>query len=129
MESDIVIKQDLLLYRILARSVLVLVVFIISGVLLVGGRLALGLLAGGGLAIINLYWLGLTIKRGITLPASRAKRFVAMRYYIRFILTVTVISLLVTRGIVEPIPLIAGFTVVLSNTLLMTLWAAKRGEV
>lgn len=129
MASDIVIKQDLLLYRILARSVLVFVVFIISAGLLAGGRLAVGLLAGGGLAIINLYWLGLTIKRGITLPVSRAKRFVAMRYYIRFILTVTVISLLVTRGVVEPIPLIAGFTVVLSNTFLMALWAARKGEV
>lgn len=129
MASDIVIKQDLLLYRILARSILVLVVFIISAGLLAGGRLALGLLAGGGLAIINLYWLGLTIKRGITLPVTRAKRFVAMRYYIRFILTVIVISLLVTTGIVEPIPLIAGFTVVLSNTFLMALWAAMRGEV
>jgi len=129
MASDIVIKQDLLLYRVLARSILVLVVFIISAGLLAGGRLALGLLAGGGLAIINLYWLGLTIKRGITLPVTRAKRFVAMRYYIRFILTVIVISLLVTRGMVEPIPLIAGFTVVLSNTFLMALWAAMRGEV
>lgn len=130
MASDTIKQNPLTLKPILLRSgignIITLAVLTVSTGIMAGIQTSLSLLAGGLLAIINFYWLGLTIKSGISLPADRAKRFVTTRYYIRFGLTVLVISLLITRGFVTPVAIITGFTIILINTFLMTLWIIKR---
>lgn len=85
-----------------------------------------GMLAGGIIAIINFYWLALTVKKSIALQKDRIKGFMAVRYWMRFSMIAIVIFHLVSRNIIIPAAFIAGFTLVTAGTFLAILSISKK---
>ncbi len=77
---------------------------------LVDGSLAPDFAAGYLMGVLNLVWLFIIARRAMRLPAFAAGRIVARNYYIRFLLTAVVLILLITRGIMEPWPMVAGLS-------------------
>ncbi len=70
---------------------------------------SLGFLAGYMLGFLNLLWLFRIIRQGISMTPEKAMGFVTRRYYARFIITASIIYLLVSRGLLSaPLPPLVG---------------------
>ncbi len=76
---------------------------------------AVSVVVGGAIALINFRLLERSIRRSL-MPQLAKKRAVMgkalLKYYIRFIATAVVIILLVRQGVVEPLGLLVGLSVV-----------------
>ncbi|MBN2567928.1 MAG: ATP synthase subunit I [Deltaproteobacteria bacterium] len=83
----------------------------------------LGLLIGGFISIANFYWLARDLKslflrfsEGVT-PA-RAKYYILMKFYLRFIITGIVLYFVITRTPVSVIGLVVGLSIVVISIVL-----------
>lgn len=81
--------------------------------ILVNWHSALSVVVGGAIALVNYRLLQRTVCRAL-LPAEHRKvmRQVLVRYYLRFAGTAVVLFFLVRQGLVEPLGLLAGLSVV-----------------
>lgn len=70
--------------------------------LMVGTDAAKGYAAGYALGIVNLLLLLRIATRGLKMRPDRAGRYVAVRYYARFLLTAGVFVILIKNGIFSP---------------------------
>ncbi len=77
---------------------------------LVSGSLAPGYALGYIMGVVNLVWLYIVAKRAMGRSAELAGRMVARNYYTRFLLTAVILILLISKGIMEPWPIVAGLS-------------------
>lgn len=114
-----------------AASWLLLAVLVLIGYFWRGQELALGVLAGGLVAVINFYLLHQAL-RGLfeqaqALPANevgRAKALFAFRQILRFFALLVIIFLLVSSGRVNIFGLVLGLSTVVLTLILAALRAA-----
>ena len=83
----------------------------------------LGLLIGGLVSIANFYWLAGDLKRlflqfseGVT--PTRAKYYILMKFYLRFIVTGIVLYFVITRTPVNVVGLVVGLSIVVISIVL-----------
>lgn len=95
---------------------------VVSAVLL-PHSFTLGILVGGLVSIANFYWLAKDLKRlfgqfseGVT--PTRAKYFILMKFYLRFIVTGVVLYIVITRMPVSVIGLVVGLSIVVISIVL-----------
>ncbi|MGD9123884.1 MAG: ATP synthase subunit I [Desulfarculaceae bacterium] len=83
---------------------------------------ALSVAVGGVLALVNFRLLGRTLRRAIR-PGQRhgVMGTVLIKYYLRFAATAVVIWILVRQGLVEPLGLLVGLSVVVISIMI---WGA-----
>lgn len=74
------------------------------------GEAALGFAVGYAIGVVNLTWLMSIAKRGALMPPEKASRFVAVRYYIRFLLTAAIFAALIYFKILNPWSPVIGLT-------------------
>lgn len=86
-------------------------------------RFATGILAGGIISIANFYWLAKDLKKlfrqfseGVT--TKRAKHYILMKFYLRFIVTGVVLYFVITRMPVSVIGLVVGLSIVVISIVL-----------
>lgn len=96
-----------------------------SVLLTVGAQEALGFLTGCLIGGLNLLWMARIARRGLGMEAHRAARYVAMRYYLRFVLTAGVLALLIKEGYVAPWPPAAGLTTIIFATVGVLIFSLK----
>lgn len=97
---------------------------VVFGVLLVAAlflapmKSAISLLVGGLIALINFRLLEITVRRAM-LPSERhgVLRKVLVKYYLRFAATALVLLILIRQGLVEPLGLLVGLSVVMLSIL------------
>jgi diacylglycerol kinase len=114
-----------------AASWLVLAVMLLVGYLWQGREFALGVLAGGLVAVINFHLLHQAL-RGMfervqgspDSEAGRAKAFFALRQMLRFVALLVIIFLLVSRGWLNIFGLVLGL-----STMVLTLMLAGLYEI
>ena len=94
--------------------------------LLKGGPVAVAYAVGFALGAVNLLWLFRIVTRGMGLPPEKVSRFVTVRYYLRFAVTAFVFFALITREIVEPVPLLVGLTASVAVTMAALIYAARK---
>ncbi|MBI5643468.1 MAG: ATP synthase subunit I [Deltaproteobacteria bacterium] len=82
-----------------------------------GPRSAAGFAAGLLLGVINVLWLMRIAAKGVRLDSLRAGRLVARSYYLRFAATALILAIIVSRGLLNPLPLLAGLTGSILTTL------------
>jgi hypothetical protein len=82
-----------------------------------GPGVAKGFAAGYAIGLVNLLWLLRIATRGLTMTPERAGRYVAVRYYIRFILTAGIFIILIKNGILSPWPPVAGLSASIFATI------------
>ncbi|MFQ5736008.1 MAG: ATP synthase subunit I [Thermodesulfobacteriota bacterium] len=84
-----------------------------------------GFALGFIVAVINVFWLMRVIRRGMSLASSaKAARTVARSYFVRFAATAVVLTLIVSKGISSPLPLLVGLTVSIFTTLGIMIFSA-----
>lgn len=94
--------------------------------LLKGGPVAIAYAVGFALGAVNLLWLFRIVTRGMGLPPEKVSRFVTARYYLRFAVTAFVFFALITRELVEPVPLLVGLTASVAVTMAALIHAARK---
>lgn len=89
-------------------------VLCLGALLLASWQFAASVAAGGAIALVNFRLMEINIKRALLWRAGRGKILptVLVKYYLRFIATAVLIIILVRQGLVEPLGLLLGLSVV-----------------
>lgn len=98
----------------------------IAGWLLISRQFAIGVLAGGLLAIANFNWLCGVIKRAVLLSPETAKKFALIRYTLRISILALVIWALIVKINVDPLGLLVGLSVLIVNIFALTVYRLNR---
>lgn len=93
--------------------------------LALGSPTALALAAGFVVGSIDVLWLLRIATRGVRLEADRAARSVVRGYYLRFGATIAAFALLISKGIISPWPLVAGFSAALFSVIGVMIYTAR----
>ena len=104
---------------------------LLAGATAVGAALApadfaLGVLCGGLIVTVNFYLLARTLRRALTPPHLASHNAVIAKYYLRFIASAFVIFLLIAGGLVNPLGLVIGLSVVVASIILATIREVKK---
>ena len=87
---------------------------------------ALSLMVGGVIALINFRLLQASVNRALLLGKRAAVGTTLLKYYLRFAATALVIFILVRQGLVEPLGLLVGLSVVVITIFVWTLGQALK---
>lgn len=82
-----------------------------------GGGVAFGYFIGYTLGSINLAWLYLVARKGARKPPHKAGRYVAAHYYVRFIANAIIFGTLISKGVLNPWPSLAGLSAAIFTTV------------
>lgn len=83
-----------------------------------------GFALGFTVAVFNIFWLMRVIRKGVTLSSPKAGRIVARSYFLRFAATAVIITLLVSKGVASPLPLMLGLTASIVTTICVMIFSA-----
>lgn len=86
---------------------------------------AMGIVSGGLIVTVNFHLLARTLKRALTPPRIASHNLVLAKYYVRFIISGIIIFILIGGGIVHPVGLVIGLSVVVASIFLATLYEIK----
>ncbi len=89
-----------------------------AGAVLAAPDFALGILCGGLIVTVNFYLLARTLRRALTA--------VIAKYYLRFLASGFIIFLLIAGGVVNPLGLVIGLSVVVMSIILATIREVKK---
>ncbi|MFQ5441613.1 MAG: ATP synthase subunit I [Thermodesulfobacteriota bacterium] len=82
-----------------------------AGAAVAGKGYAAGFAAGYLLGFVNLLWLFRIVRKSVGMKADKAMRYVALRYYARFIITAGLIFLMISQNLLEkPWPPVIGIS-------------------
>jgi hypothetical protein len=84
-------------------------------------RTALGVFSGGVLVTVNFHLLARTLRTALTPPHLASHHTVLAKYYVRFLISGCVIFVLIAGGLVDPLGLVAGLSVVVASIILATM--------
>ena len=87
--------------------------------------MVLSVIVGTVIGMANLFILARNLKGGFSFKPDNAQRFVITRYYIRFIATIFIIGILVSKNLADPVGLIIGFSIIMITTLLAAIYFSK----
>ena len=107
--------KDLLQKKIELRNLVILGIMLIASLLAMPWRFTLGILLGGIISIVNLYWLGRDLRVIFSNLSGRAKSAMMIRYYIRMAVTAVVLFFIITELPVDIIGLLVGLSLVVIN--------------
>ncbi|MBI5644460.1 MAG: ATP synthase subunit I [Deltaproteobacteria bacterium] len=94
--------------------------------LLLKSSLAPGFITGFVLGGVNALLLLKIARKGVRMAPDKAGRFVTVSYFVRFILTAVILSILVYRGFLTPWPLLAGITASIFTTIGVLIGIARK---
>jgi hypothetical protein len=107
--------KDLLQRKIEFRNVVILGLMLIASLLFMPWRFTLGILLGGIISIVNLYWLGRDLRVIFSNLSGKAKSAMMIRYYIRMAVTAVLLFFVITKLPVDVIGLLVGLSLVVIN--------------
>ena len=84
-------------------------------------RTALGVFSGGVLVTVNFHLLARTLRGALTPPHLASHHTVLAKYYVRFLISGFIIFALIAGGVVDPLGLVAGLSVVVASIILATM--------
>jgi len=99
-------------------------VIIASALGLIRPAAAPGFALGFTVALFNIMWLMRVVRKGVSLTGPKAGRVVARSYFLRFGATAALITLIVSKGVAGPLPLITGLTASILTTLCVMIFSA-----
>ncbi len=110
--------KDLLQRKIELRNGIILGFMLLVSLLTMSSRFTLGILVGGVISIVNLYWLGRDLRVIFSNLSGRAKSAMMIRYYIRMAATAVVLFFVITELPVDVIGLLVGLSLVVINIVI-----------
>ncbi len=97
-----------------------------AGAVLAPLDFALGIFCGGLIVTVNFHLLARTLHRALKPPHVASHNAVLAKYYLRFIISGFVIFLLIAGGVVNPLGLVIGLSVVVMSIILATIREVKK---
>ncbi|MFQ5464849.1 MAG: ATP synthase subunit I [Thermodesulfobacteriota bacterium] len=91
-----------------------------------GRPAAVGYAVGFVIGAVNIFWLFGIAGKGLTVPREKVARFVAVRYYLRFVITALVFMALIVKASISPVPMLIGLSASLAATIAVLIIAAKK---
>ena len=116
-------KKTIMQKNIETGNWVVLGMLLVLSFLFLPGRFTLGLLLGGLISIVNFHWLSRDLRGAFLKHAGRAKPFMMVKYYIRFIVTGVVLFFVITVASVDVFGLLLGLSIVVINIILTVIGA------
>jgi hypothetical protein len=110
--------KDLLQRKIEFRNLVILGLMLLVSLLTMPTRFTMGILVGGVISIINLYWLGRDLRVIFSNLSGAAKSAMMIRYYIRMATTAVVLYFVITELPVDIIGLLVGLSLVVINIVI-----------
>lgn len=105
------ISEDRIVAAVTKGGGFLLVVLCLTGYLFVSGKFAIGVLAGGILALGNFYWMRNTLRRVLHLQPGQASSFAQLRYLLRLAFAALVLYVLIVHASIDITGLILGLSV------------------
>lgn len=106
--------------------ILLLVASAIAGVI-AKFDVATGILAGGLIATINFHLMYRSLRKNLTPPPHLSSaKLVFAKHYLRFVFSIIVIYILISKNYVDPGGLLIGLSVVVVSILMASLFELKR---
>ncbi len=97
----------------------------VAASLALGNPTAIALATGFVVGSIDVLWLLRIAAKGVSLEADRAAASVRRGYYLRFGATVAAFALLISKGVISPWPLVAGFSLALFSVIGVMIYTAR----
>lgn len=118
------INEDNLYAVIIKGSIGLLAVLTLGSLALFSGKTALGILAGGSIAIVNFLWMRNVLQRLLGLLPAKAQRYVLMRYIARLTVIGCALYFVLTSGWFSLAGLLTGLSIIVINILALTIYRA-----
>lgn len=116
------INEDNLFASIIKGSLVLLAVLAIGALLLFSGKTALGVLAGGSIAIVNFIWLRNALQRILGVLPANATRYATMRYIARLTLTGCALYFAITSDLFSLAGILVGLSIIVVNIIALSLY-------
>lgn len=107
-----------LLRQLNHTNCLVLVLMFVVSLFWRSTAVSLGVLAGGLLVILNFGWMGHSLLKVMNAPHTGSVRGFKRNYFFRLLVVAAALYLLLAPGLVHPLALVAGLSVVVVSLLL-----------
>jgi hypothetical protein len=120
------IKEDNLFPIIIKGSLGLLVVLTTAGLAFFSGKVALGVLAGGIIAILNFLWMRNVLQRILGLLPINANRYAMIRYIVRLTVIGCALYFVLTSGLFSLAGVLVGLSVIIANLFGLSLYSAMR---
>jgi hypothetical protein len=118
------INEDSLFAVIIKGSFGLLALLTIGSLILFSGKAALGVLAGGFIAIANFLWMRNVLQRILGLLPANADRYALMRFISRMIVTGCALYFVLTSGWFSLAGVLTGLSIIVANILILSLYRA-----
>jgi hypothetical protein len=118
------INEDNLFAVIIKGSLGLLAFLTIGSLILFSGKAALGVLAGGFIAIANFLWMRNVLQRILGLMPANADRYALMRFISRMIVTGCALYFVLTSGWFSLAGVLTGLSIIVVNIFALSLYRA-----
>ena len=118
------INEDNLFAIIIRGSLGLLAVLTVGSLVLFSGKAALGVLAGGIIAIVNFIWLRNALQRVLGLLPANATRYAMMRYLARMTVTGCALYFVITSDLFSLAGILVGLSIIVANIIVLSLYRA-----
>ena len=118
-------KQFSLVKFITISNWIIFLLLGVSGFFIFPLKVALGIILGGLIVVINFYLLANTLKNAFIPSNLSSHRIILAKYYSRFIISGVIIFFLIATHSVHPLGLLIGLSVVVASIFLVTMRELK----
>ncbi|MBC8019228.1 MAG: ATP synthase subunit I [Verrucomicrobia bacterium] len=118
------INEDNLFAVIIKGSLGLLAVLTVGSFVLFSDKAALGVLAGGIIAIVNFIWLRNALQRVLGLLPANATRYAIMRYIARLTVTGCALYFVITSDLFSLAGILVGLSIIVANIIILSLYRA-----
>jgi hypothetical protein len=116
------INEDNLFVIIIKGSLGLLSFLAIAAFALFSGKVSLGILAGGIIAIVNFIWLRNALQRILGLMPVNATRYAFMRYIARMTITGCALYFVITSDLFSLAGILVGLSIIVINIIALSLY-------
>jgi hypothetical protein len=116
------INEDNLFVIIIKGSLGLLSFLAIAAFALFSGKVSLGILAGGIIAIVNFIWLRNALQRILGLMPVNATRYAFMRYIARMTITGCALYFVITSDLFSLAGILVGLSIIVVNIIALSLY-------
>ncbi len=85
------------------------------------------IIAGLAIGLLNQHYSLKVVRRCFVLDPDKAKRYVMVRYYLRFLVTIAAMAAVIALNIISPWGMLAGFSLILLTTAGALYFIAREG--
>jgi hypothetical protein len=118
------INEDNLFAVIIKGSLGLLAVLTVGALAMFSGKAALGVLAGGSIAIVNFLWMRNVLQRILGLLPVNATRYALMRFIARMTATGFALYIVLTSGWFSLAGVLTGLSIIVANIIVLSIYRA-----